>query len=623
MGQVIRPTPLTLQGINLSRVRHDFPYYASKLLKVKQQEPFEAIVSFNLNPIQQKLNQLWEYLLKTQGFVRLIILKARRHGISTYIEGRLFHKATMNEHTNVFIIADDMDHTSTIFEMSRLFYEMLPPELRPMKRYNAKGKHLIFENPSDKARLIEPGLRSRIEVFPAKRVAASRSGGYTGAHLSEVAFFTAAESLIAAIRPSLPTTSPGTVYVLESTANGRGDYFHAEWKRAKNKKSNFYPVFFSWLDHSYYTMSVSDGMRKELTNTLDEEELGLIAKHKATLGQLLWRREMIKDLVGDVELFHQEFPSNDVEAFIASGQCYFNRNKLRVMLDKTSPPIFKGDIGEVEGVIRLTPNEEGPLWIWEMPISKRDYVIGIDTCAGAENRNADEEEGDMAAMEVIKVPVGTYMVEQVAEYMKPIGPVPLAHKAVLLGRLYNEGMLSPEIDKHGLTLLNEIKEVYFNIYRWQYFDRFGKYHTNKLGWDTNVTTKPLLCDYAAACIDSEVLVIRSERLIDQMFSFIRLGNSGEADNNQWDDLVMSYMIALFTLVRSFDVEALLKMLSDQTFKKDLSVTPTREEIERLAQSKGKGKGAPPTFMIDSEFDKSYDKGGGSDFTSGPDGWLNY
>jgi len=44
----------------------------------------------------------------------------------------------------------------------------------------------------------------------------------------------------------------GTIIVLESTANGVGNWFHEEWLRAKHKESNFVPLFFPWFDQAEY-----------------------------------------------------------------------------------------------------------------------------------------------------------------------------------------------------------------------------------------------------------------------------------------------------------------------------------------------------------------------------------
>ena len=476
--------------MSTDRILSHFPTYCRELLKIKTNMlgpdglSHERIIPFIFNQAQRKLNQIWEWMLSNYGYIRLIILKARREGISTYTEARLFHKIHTTPNTNAFIIAHDKESTNTIFEMTKLFYDSLPKIYKPMKRYSSK-KELVFENPDERSRIYNPGLRSRVDVFTANKITSSRSGGYSCGHFSEVAHYVDAQTLISSTVPTIPD-SEGSIIVYESTAFGRGGFFYEEWQKAvesvksKRKSSNFFPVFLSWLIFEGYSKQFTDGCsREELLSTLDYEEEELLKKHNATPEQLHWRRHKIFDL-GDIDLFHQEYPTTPQEAFISSGQCYFNREKLHKLALMTEKPLKVGEITNF-GFIE---NDEGSLFIWEEPKKGEQYVIGIDVGGGIEG-------GDPSAMEVIRVPRGTPIIHQVAEWVGYVDPVVLASRAIALARYYNEALIAPEINNHGLTTLNEIKANYWNIYRWQYFDRFGKFVSNKIGWEC-VTPESLI-----------------------------------------------------------------------------------------------------------------------------------
>lgn len=466
---------------DMSKIR-DFAYYAPSLLRIKTNIPgptgkeVERIIPFTFNESQWKLHRVWEHQLATVGYVRIIILKARRQGMSTYLEGRGFHKDVTNANTHGFIIAHDKDSTNTIFDMSKLFYEALPKQYKPMKRYSSK-KELVFENPNERTRFDNPGLRSKIEVFTAGKVGASRSGGYSWAHFSEVAFFDNAEELISGTAPTIPDI-PGSFIVYESTAYGRGGFFHEEWLKAtskkKRKETNFVPIFFSWLEFASYSKPFNDGcQKKDLLGTLDPEEKMLYKKFHATTEQLHWRRHKILDLSDDLDLFHQEYPTTPDEAFISAGQSYFNRRKVTALLDLCIAPETQGEVSTGRIVVE---DSEGPLQIWEHPLRDAEYMIGVDVGGGS-------DDGDPSCMEVVKVPRGVPVLEQVAEWHDVCDPVVLAGRAIGLATYYNMATIAPEINNHGLTTLNEIKTHYYNIYRWQYFDRYGKALTNKLGWE--------------------------------------------------------------------------------------------------------------------------------------------
>jgi hypothetical protein len=579
---------------DLTKVR-EFNYYAPRLLKIKTEA--KAIVPFNLKPIQLRLDAVCEDRLRKAGQAFLIILKARREGVSTWSEGRLFHAAATTPNCNTFIIAHNNKSLNTIYQMSQLFYDYLPDQFRPMKRYSSK-RELVFENPSDKDRLTQSGMRSRIEVHTSKQSDSVRSGGYACAHFSEVAFFTDAETLMGSTIPTFANV-PGAIVILESTANGRGNYFHEEWLNAKAGKSNFCPVFLSWLDFDEYRKAEdSKDEFKEIISTMDAEENMLVQKYKVDISQLHWRRHMLQYFQGDLDLFHQEYPVDDLEAFLSSGQCYFNRGKIRELSSKCMEPKFRGDITN-NG---LVTNPEGELKIWELPIDGAQYAIGIDVGGGIEG-------GDPSAMVVVKVPQSTPVIEQVAEWKGWCDPVVLAGKAINLGTYYNTAMLCPEINNHGHTTLNEIKESYWNVYRWQYFDRFGKNITSKLGWETNVATKPFLCDYTSACLNANILVIRSAELLDEMMTFIKNPNgSGEADESAYDDLVMAYMIGVFTMAHSYQSSSILKELG-------AFANPIADSTQPLMMARP-DPASHDNYILDDLSEKR-------DWYRGENAWLNY
>lgn len=586
--------------IDFGRLK-DFRYYANNFLKIKTEPPNAQILPFRLNPIQIKLDSLVERLLKEKGKAEIIILKARREGLSTYVEGRLFHETATTPNVGAFIIAHDKDGLDKIFNMSKLFYDELPTEIRPMKQYSSK-KELVFANPNDKERLIEPGLRSSIEVFSANKGTASRSGGYHAAHFSEVAFYADAETLLTAV---VSSTENAKFVFWESTANGRGDFFHNEWLNAKKGESVNTPIFFSWLEFPDYQEPLPNPQaRKNLLHSLDEEEQMLVGKYHASPEQLYWRRRIIMRMQNDVDKFHQEYPVDDIEAFVASGNSYFPRTKLRELLNRTVEPIW---VGELTGM-GLTQSDDGELWIWEHPTKGCDYVIGVDSCEGT-------EDGDPAAMQVLKVPRGGMpIIEQVAEWHGSLDPVSLGKYSVLLARLYNEALLVPEINNHGHTTLNEIKENYFNVYFWQYFDRFGKTYSKKLGWETNISTRPLLCDYTLACINADVLILRSEELVDEMMNFIRrptyMNAGGDAESGKHDDLLMAFMIALFCLAHSeLDSGSLLKNLGSFGKSDDIIIDSKPGKIL--------------TFKSRTNIDESFLPPEEGDYYTGDQAWLNY
>ncbi len=98
--------------------------------------------------------------------------------------------------------------------------------MKPMLR-TSNAQELVFENPSRSARSRSPGLRSRLKCATAGGRGIGRSDTLWCVHLSEYAFWpengeSKAETL-AGILQAVPSL-PGTMFVIESTANGFEDF---------------------------------------------------------------------------------------------------------------------------------------------------------------------------------------------------------------------------------------------------------------------------------------------------------------------------------------------------------------------------------------------------------------
>ena len=528
--------------IDFTRI-NDFTYYAPNFLRIKS-EVSNSVVPLDFNPTQLKLHQVWEQQKSKQGMIRLLILKARRQGMSTYVEGRLFHQTVTNPNTNSLIMTHDKQSLVKLFEMSKFFWESLPPQLRPMKE-RSNATELIFRNPKEKERLRTPGLNSLIEVYSAGTKTATRGGGYNFAHFSEVAFYEDAKTLTTSARPSI-TNSPGTVIIYESTGNGRQGFFYEEWQKAKRtmkgggrKESNFIPLFFSWMElptHALPFHSIDE--RNDFMSSLDEEEKYVREKFKATAEQLNWRRDMILDLGGDVEKFHQEYPCDEEEAFIAKGTPLYAKKTL---LELATSCISPTEVGEYS-VDGFHLSDVGLLKIWERPKPGLEYVLAADSGAGLEGR-------DYSTIQILKIPTDTSpFVEQVAEFRQQLEPVEFSILITRLATWYNNALAVPETTGAGLATVTELKQLYWNIYQWEYVDRLTHSQTKRLGWDTGPTTKPLMTKFMGACLAAKILKIRSEELVEELFSFVRnTTGSGEADYNCHDDLAICFMIALFVV----------------------------------------------------------------------------
>ena len=286
--------------------------YIEEYLKIQDKKA--KIVPFKINKPQMKLyNALGEQ--HRQGKPqRAIVLKARQMGFSTLTEGVIFKKTATNFNVKAGIVTHEATATSNLFNMFKRFYDNLPEELKPtIKRSNAK--ELIFDNDEG------TGLKSTIKCMTAGNGRIGRSDTFQYVHVSEYAFWEGdKKATLGGLLQAVPYDID-TIVIIESTANGF-DEFKELWDDAVAGNNDFVPVFCAWWEQDEYRLPY-DGF--ELT----QEEVELKKTYNLDNEQLAWRRWCIKNNCnGSLDLFHQEYPSCPEEAFIASGNCVFDKEKI-------------------------------------------------------------------------------------------------------------------------------------------------------------------------------------------------------------------------------------------------------------------------------------------------------
>jgi len=312
---------MVLDGVDLLR----FENYSKNYLKILTKQ--STLVNLRLNSFQAQLNKKILDLRQQKKPVRIIVLKARQLGISTFGTGYIYHQAATNHYQKGVVIANDHENTNNLFNMCKRYWEFSPEFLRPMKRRD-NAKALVFENPNEKERKENSGLLSSIHLESANKLTAGRSGTIHHLHCSECAYWGNAPTIITGLFQAVPYR-PETTILLESTANGIagvGEEFYRRWIRAQAGESDFLPVFFPWHKHSEYTLH-TDSFEPT------KEETELAKEFNLTNDQLNWRRYKIKNEMGSALLdpedqFKQEYPMTPEEAFIASGRSVFPVKKV-------------------------------------------------------------------------------------------------------------------------------------------------------------------------------------------------------------------------------------------------------------------------------------------------------
>lgn len=279
------------------RLKTDLTHYASRCLKIRTKAG--SIKPFAFNRAQLFIHARLEDQKRRIGRVRALILKGRQQGCSTYVGARFYHRVTHSRGVRVFILTHEQEATDNLFDMANRYHEHCPALVKPHTGAS-NAKELDFD-------ILDSGYK----VGTAGTKAVGRSQTIQLFHGSEVAFWPHADTHAAGVLQAVPDL-PDTEVIMESTANGIGNFFHKRWQEAETGMSDYEAIFIPWYWQDEYRKPVPEGF------TLDDEEEKYQQAYGLDLEQMSWRRAKIIELA-DPLLFKQEYPATAAEAFQLTG----------------------------------------------------------------------------------------------------------------------------------------------------------------------------------------------------------------------------------------------------------------------------------------------------------------
>ena len=491
------------------------------------------IVPLKLNPAQVRLYEALERQRKAKKPMRVIILKARQLGFSTLAEALIFQRTATKKNVNSLIVAHREDSTANLFKMSKLFFERLPEEVRPMHR-NSNARELVFENPErdPEKKAKEPGLMSRIRCSTAGGSGIGRSDTLQNVHASEFAFWTGDKTATwTGILQAVPAAED-TMVIVESTANGY-DEFHRMWEAAVKGESDFEPLFFPWFENPDYRRKTPPG------TVWTMEESGLAERYGLDEEQLAWRRWCIRNnCAGDERVFRQEYPSCPDEAFLTSGQSVFDNEKVRLRREQAPQPVKRGwfeyDLGADPTVIeniRWRESPEGFIRIYAEPKPRRPYVIGGDTAGTG---------SDWFTGQVLDNTTGT----QAAVLRQQYDEDQYARQMYCLGRYYNNALIGVETNYSTYPVKMLSLMGYPNLYVRELPDTYTGGVKEAFGFETTSRTRPVIIAELVRAFRERPDCVCDSATLGEMLTFqYNDSRRPEAMPGEHDDLVMALAIA--------------------------------------------------------------------------------
>lgn len=340
-----------LQEMEKNARRYDrvFPVFASDCLTIRPKVGGDKL--FRLNKVQKRFHATLEEQRRETGRVRVIVVKTRQPGISTYVGGRFYHRTSRNNGLRAFVLTHEQSATDNLFEM--------------VKRFHRHNPHAPVTGASSAKELYFSELDSGFEVGTAGTKEVGRSYTIQMLHWSETAYSPNAIGHAAGLLQAVPAAD-GTEVVLESTANGIGGLFYNMAYAAFRGQGEYQLVFIPWFEHDEYAMEPPEGW------TPYPELAEYIERYELTPEQAYWADWKNTELAiaegSPVDefcwKFHQEYPATMDLAFRASRKGAFIRGELVYAARQFTAP----------------PQDHAPL------------VLGVDFATGG--GDSDGEAGD-------------------------------------------------------------------------------------------------------------------------------------------------------------------------------------------------------------------------------------
>lgn len=487
------------------------------------QQPVQLL---KFNRLQQKIHDALMAQRAAGKPQRGIVLKARQGGASTYGCGRLAAGTLTLPYSNSLVISHLEESTVKLFKKCQFIYDNLPPYLQP-KRMVSRREELVVD--------AMPCVDGEVQLHASLAVATAGGGelwrGLTlqNVWLSELAFYYQhADPVLLGVLQSVPDT-PQTMVVIESTANGMGNVFHEEWRRAESGESEFVPIFIGWWEIEEYQMPVPEGFDPTPEERDLQRALGL------TNEQLQWRRyTLYTKCRGSEDKFNQEHPYSPAVAFIATGRPAFPVRVLQEMYEHARRQRFQaGEWTVAENRFVTGGGQYGRFRVFEEPQKSHEYVIAADPSSG-------QEDGDPCCIQVLNRTTE----RMVATWHGHLEPEYLAHVMIGIGRWYNHGWLAPEINNgHGLSMIGVIRQAqYPRIYVWTRVDKIRHQNTNFYGWETSWKSRPLLIDSLRFALQERLVYVCDPDTIQELTEF-QYFDGRRAEGINHDDRAMAAMIA--------------------------------------------------------------------------------
>jgi len=449
-----------------TRCKLDFGYYMRRYVKILDWS--SRLVSFQPNIAQRiYLNELAK--AEAKGHAQMYqILKARQEGFTTIAQILISHRVLFFNNVNALTGSASEPKSKKMVQKIEGIWNELPWWLRPRMTAQESGVKMEWGD-----------LGSGVYVqWGNQKSGIGRGDTATVAHLSELASFINPEDLVDASLVRAMHENPFAFLMLESTAEGLGNWWHRTWQTMVKMDvrgiARFKPLFFPW--YVARDLYPTEGWLKRRPVEEGWEPPDYVRAHAQAAERYVEQSEMLREALGmgwrlpieqqwfyylefeeardkrQLEKFLQEMPATPDEAFQASNPSVFSIETLTKVRTEVGSEVPEGAYQLGGGLVPPTfdwyrvqergrgvrtglkdevyfnldrvkldgwpdLDTDGKIYIWEWPQDGEEYGIGVDPSEGIGG------DGDDSVITVIKKATPWHPDEQVAEWASNrVGP---------------------------------------------------------------------------------------------------------------------------------------------------------------------------------------------------------
>jgi len=238
----------------------------------------------------------------------------------------------------------------------------------------------------------------------------------------------------------------------------------------------------------------------------------------------------------------EQYPRGEDEAFILTGDPYFDRDALAHYRQHLIEPELRGTfVSKSNGrSANFDQRPKGPVRVYSRPDPDRKYAVGVDTATGRGQDNSSAYVVDLSNLEIV------------AEIHGKLDSDIYAEQLHYLGKYFNTALIGVE-DAGGfgtpvIIFLRDGKEgrpPYPNLYRHRQEARVDQLTHKTIGFPMNSKTRPLVIGYLEKLLREQALPALTADLLSELSTFVhRTTNpSPRAQDGCRDDRVMSFALA--------------------------------------------------------------------------------